>query len=489
MKDKVIWLVKLLVPAAVGIAIALMSPPDMLTPQAMAYMGVFVCVIAWLILDVVPDWAAVVAAMAAFVVFGVSNFAGAFAPFADTTMWLIIGAFGLAAVISKTGLLKRIAFHVLALFPENYKGQLSAVYATGVVISPLVPALVAKGAILAPLATVVSKSLGYAKSSKAATGMFCAAWISASIIGCAFLTGAAPCFIIIGMLPTDQQANWTVWLTWFQAASVWFIVITVLSYFAILLLYNPDRDEKGEAAAGAEAPKTEAAGAEKAPQAKGGFAKGQLAEMGPMSHDEKIACALLVLAFAGWMFGGSIGLNNAIVTLIVFALAGITGLLSKKDIGTRIPWSTVLFIGGVISLAAMISKLGIDKWLGAVMGPWIAPLAANPYLFVLMVCVLTYLLRYVVISNTATMAIFLAALSGVSVAAGINLWVLLFTCYMASNVWHFPFTSNVYVAVLGSTNGEICEHRDTLPMNYAYMVINLIACLASVPLWQMLGLL
>lgn len=489
MKDKIAVGLKLGIPIVVGIIIATLQPPEMLDHSAMVYMGIFECVIVWLIVDVMPDWAAVTIAMASFVVFGLTNLQGAFAPFADTTIWLVIGAFGLAAVVSKTGLLKRIAFFVSSLFPESYKGQVGALYTTGIVMSPLIPALVAKGAILAPLATAISKSLGYVKSSKAASGMFCAAWVSAGILGCAFLTGAAPCFIIIGMLPTDQQANWTVWMNWFLAAAVWFVVIAVLCYVAILVLYNPAKEKKaaGRKEANSDAGAA-ASSASTAPEIEHGFAKRQLREMGPMSREEKIAGALLVLALVGWVFGSNIGLSNVVVTLIVFALAGVTKLLTKNDVAERIPWGTVIFIGGVISLASLISKLGIDKWLGTVMGPFIQPFASNPYLFILLICVLTYLLRFAIISQTATMAIFLAALSGVAVASGINLWVLLFVCYMASHVWHFPFTNNVYVAVLGSTNGQICEHKDTLPMNWAYMAINLVACLASVPVWQMMGL-
>lgn len=480
MNKTVKWTLKLVIPIVIGIIIANLQPPEMLDRSAMIYMGIFECVLVWLILDVMPDWAAVVAGMAGFIVFGVGSMSTVLSPFSGGTIWLIIGAFGIAAFVTKSGLLKRLAYFVLSLFPENYKGQVGALYTTGVIMSPLIPALVAKGCILAPLANAVSKSLGYLRRSKAATGLFCAAWVSASILGHAFLTGAAPCFIIIGMLPSEQQAQWTDWLTWFFSAAVWFVVIAVLCYFAILKIYDPKKD-KG----------TESEGEQTEPAAvpEKGFAKKQLAEMGSMSRDEKMSAALLVIAFIGWIFGSNIGLSNAVVTIIIFMLAGATGLLTKSDVGERIPWSTVIFIGGIMSIADLISKLGIDKWLGTIIGPFVAPFASNPYLFVMLIVLLTYLMRVVIISQTATMAIFLAALSGVAVAAGVNLWVLLFVCYMSSNVWYFPFTHNVFVAVYGSTKGEMCEHKDTLPMNWAFMVINLIACLASVPVWQMMGLL
>ena len=301
--------------------------------------------------------------------------------------------------------------------------------------------------------------------------MFSATWIAAGILGCAFLSGAVPVFTILGFLSPEAQAHWT-WINWFLAAAVWLVVIAVLSYVAILFLYGP---KKGSA----DGEKT----LEK------GFAKQQLAELGPMSRDEKKAAGFLALALLGWIFGKQFGIDSGIWALVIMCLMAITGLMTKQDFTTRISWTTVVFIGGVFSLAAMITALGIDAWLAGILGPIVSPLAANPFIFVAVICIATYIMRLVVISQTATTAIFFASLGGICIATGIDPWVLLFTCYMSTLVWHFSFSNTTYVAALGSTNGELCDHKDTQPMNIAYMVINLVACVASVPVWQAMGML
>lgn len=473
MKFDIKTLVKIVIPALIGFAIAMVPPPEGLETAAMIYMGIFACSIIWLVLDVISDYVVVIIAMSAFVVFNVADLTTAFAPFAQSTVWLVIGAFAISGVIAKTGLLKRMAFHILKLFPENFRGQITALFATGFIMSPMIPSLTAKGAILAPFASSAAKALGYKKGSKAASGMFCAAWITAGILGCAFLSGAVPVYTILGFLDVEAQAQWT-WVHWFLAACVWLVVITVLSYLFIVFWYNP----KKEAA--------QADGEEVALEK--GFAKRQLAELGPMSRDEKVAGGLLALALLGWIFGSMIGLSSTIVALLVMALMAITGVMDKKDFATRISWTTVVFVGGVFSLAAMITKLGIDVWLAGILGPIVGPLAGNPYLFVAVICIATYLMRVVIISQTATTAIFFAALGGICIASGVDPWVLLFTCYMSTLVWHFSFSNTTYVAAIGSTNGEMVEHKDTQPMNIAYMAINLIACVASVPLWQLMGM-
>lgn len=461
---------QIIIPVIIGVVIAMLQPPAGLEQAAMIYMGIFVCAILWLVFNVIADYAVAVLALSLFVVFNVADLKTAFAPFASSSVWLVIGAFAISAAVAKCGLLKRIAFNILKLFPENFRGQISALFATGIIIAPMIPSLTAKSAILGSFSSAAAKALGYEKGSKASSGMFCATWIAAGILGCAFLSGAVPVFTILGFLDADAQATWT-WGKWFMAALVWLIVIAVLSYFFILSFYNPAKDKKFTAKA-----------------IDKGFAKSQLAELGPMSRDEKLAAVFLALALIGWIFGKQIGLDSAIVALIVMCLMAATGLLTPKDFTTKISWSTVVFIGGVFSLAAMITKLEINTWLAGLLSPVMAPLAANPYLFVAVICVATYILRLVVVSQTAVTAIFFAALGGICLATGIDPWVMLFTCYMSTLVWHFSFSNVTYIAAIGSTNGEMCEHKDTQPMNLAYMAINLVACVASVPVWQMMGM-
>ncbi|MDR3363022.1 MAG: anion permease [Desulfovibrio sp.] len=461
--------IQLLMPLALGIVIALLSPPEGLTIQAMIFMGIFVCAILWLTFEIIDDYIVVILAMSLFVVFNITPLRTVFAPFASSAVWLVIGAFGISVVVAKVGLLKRIAFAVLKLFPENFSGQILALLSTGLVISPLIPSLTAKASVLAPFSATAAVALGYGKSSKPAAGMFAAMWLSSGIFGCAFLSGAVPVFTILGFLPPEQQAEFT-WTYWLSATWVWLVILAVLSFFTIIFLFNPGRSNTGVIV-------------EK------GFAAKNLAALGPMSRDEKFAAFFLALALLGWMTGKWHRIDSGIWALVIMSLMATTGLMKRGDFGTKISWSTVFFIGGVFSLASMISVLKIDKWLATLLGPIMEPVFGNAFVLVPVLCVITYLVRCVVISQTATTAIFFASLGGLAQSSGVHAWVILFVCYMSTLVWHFSFTNTTYVAALGATGGEMVTHRDNQPMNIAYMIINIIACMVSIPLWSAMGLL
>lgn len=459
-------MLKIIFPAILGLIIALMTPPEGLEKAAMIFMGVFVCILIWLVLQVIDEHITVIIAMTLFVVFNVTDFKTAFAPFAGASVWLVIAAFGISAVVAKTGLLKRISFKILSWFPENYKGQIAALFASGLAISPLIPSLTAKSVILAPFSATASSSLGYQKGSNGSRGMFAAMWISSGIFGCAFLSGAIPVVTMLGFMPPETAAEFT-WVKWFASSWLWLLILGVLSFIAIMVVCNPKNDEV-------------AITTEK------GFAKKSLDALGVITREEKIAGVLLAAALLGWMTTQFHGIDSTSWALIILFLMAVFGLFNAQDF-KNLAWGTVFFVGGIFSLAALISQLKIHTWLGGIITPILGPLAGNPYLLIPVICIAVYIIRAVIISQTAVTALFYAALVGVTQAVGIHPFVLLFVTYMSTLVWHFSFTNVTYVAALGATGGDMVDHNDNQPMNIAFMVINLIACTASIPLWQIMG--
>ena len=263
----VVKLLKIIIPIIIAVLIAMIAPPEGLTVESMRFAGIFICLIIWMVLNVWPDFVITIVGLCAFVVFGVCSFGDAFSPFAGSSVWLVIGAFGLSAGVAKSGLLKRLSFMILKVFPENFQGQVTALFTTGLVISPLIPSLNAKAAILAPFSAQISESLGYEKGSKGARGLFGAMAIATTILGMAFYSGAVPVFTLIGMMPEEQQAGMS-WISWFSGTWLWLIIMLVLYFLAIIMLYKPAQGAK---------------------TAEKGLAKKQLEALGPMSRKEKIS--------------------------------------------------------------------------------------------------------------------------------------------------------------------------------------------------------
>jgi hypothetical protein len=83
----------------------------------------------------------------------------------------------------------------------------------------------------------------------------------------------------------------------------------------------------------------------------------------------------------------------------------------------------------------------------------------------------------------------LSRLAGAAGGGGIDPWVIALVALMACNGFFLPYQSTTYLALYHGTNGRLFDHRQARPMAIAYGVATLLALCASVPIWQMWGLL
>ncbi len=458
-------LLKIFIPAILAIIIANIAPPGELTVESMRFAGLFICMIIWMVLNVWPDFVITLVGLTACVVWKVADFGTVFAPFAGTSVWLVIGAFGISAGVAKSGLLKRLSYMILSVFPENFRGQVLALFSAGFVISPLIPSLNAKAAVLAPFSAQVSESLGYEKGSKGARGLFAVVTIMTTVVGMAFFSGAVPVATLIGMMPEDVAPTMH-WMSWFSGTWVWMVVVMVVCYIAIMVLYRPQ--SSGAAA-------------------QTGIAKSNLAALGKMTRDEKITAVLLAAALLGWMTTKLTGINATLVSMIVLLLMFITGVLKGPDFKNSIAWTSVVFIGTVYTLASMLSKMGWSSYLAQVLAPVLAPVASNIWLLVPVICIVVYVLRILVVSQTAAITIIWAIFGGICAQYGIHPFPILFTGYCATLVWHYAGNNVTFATCIAATNDKMVTFKDTFQMNIVFMVVNLLACMASIPVWKLLG--
>jgi DASS family divalent anion:Na+ symporter len=269
------------------------------------------------------------------------------------------------------------------------------------------------------------------------------------------------------MMPEELQAGFS-WMKWFAGTWLWLIIMIALCFIAIMALYRP-AGEKGKKAEGQ------------------GLAKQQLEALGPMTKHEKISAVLLVVGLLGWMTTKITGIDATLVALIVLLLLFITGVLEAGDFKNRIAWSSVVFIGCIYSLASLISKMGWSSYLAKVLAPVLSPIVSNIWILIPVLCIVVYIMRIVVISQTAAITIVYAIFGGICMEYGIHPWPILFTGYVATLVWHYAANNVTYATALAATNDEMVSFGDTFQMNVVYMIVNLIACTASIPVWMLLG--
>jgi DASS family divalent anion:Na+ symporter len=447
-----------------GLAVAYQSPPDSLSIQSMWGLGIITWAIINWIFDVLPEYVVAMLMCSGWVVFDVVPFKIAFEQFSNTNWWLLLSALGLGVAVSTSGLLQRMTLYVMRFFPATYKGQVLGLLITGVGIAPTIPSVTAKAAIMAPISLAMSDNMGYQHRSDGAAGLFsamyagfvssCPIFVSASFMG----------YMVIGFLPPEYHAQFT-WTYWLFCTIPWALIFLVGIYFALVLLYKPEDKE------------TEP----------GFFAK-QLTSLGPMSKNEKITLIVLSVTLLFWMTELVHGISSTLVAMISLCVLLGFNIYGRQDFRQKIPWDSIIFIGGIINLGSVLPYLNIDKWMGEAIGPYIIPLMSNPYLFVILLTITICLVRFVFVSMIATLTIFATLLIPFAAQAGINPWIVGFIILVSINVWIVNYQNSSYLTAYYATGGYMVKHSQVVKMSLAYILISLLGFFVCIPYWKLIGL-
>lgn len=129
------------------------------------------------------------------------------------------------------------------------------------------------------------------------------------------------------------------WGSWALAAIVpGLISLLVMTY----MIYKIDRSEITETPQAAQ------------------MAREELAKMGAISRDERVVCGTFALALVLWVTGSITHIDATVVALLGLALMLLFGALTWEDVlAERTGCDTLIWFGGVVGMATMLSKLGL----------------------------------------------------------------------------------------------------------------------------------
>ncbi len=465
MNKKVKFIVGLVLSLGAGIAISLIPPPEMLTRQAMVAMGIIVAAILLLTFETFPLFVTTILMCSALVLFKAAEFSVAFGAFAGTTFWLIIGVLGIGIAVNKSGLLKRVSYYALKLFPATFNGIVAALLGVGTILQPSMPSTSAKQSIMAPLAMGIGETLGFEKRSKPMAGLFNAMYVGWSITGTVFISASFLGYLFAGALPEDVRQQFS-WGRWFIAMIPWAVIIVLGNYLAITKIYKPEtkKDVTKE------------------------YINEQLKALGPITRDEKIVSIIMLITLALWITEGLTGISSTVTALLSLMAMLIAGVYTPKDFNTNMNWSLIFFIGGVLNISGVMSKLSITDWLGTIVEPLLGGLITKPYLFTLVLVVVLYLIRFVIVDLISPVILLTIVLTPVATSAGMSPWVVMMISYTSVCIWTTKYNnSNMLVGYAAAGGDENLDFKHVQVGAFAHLAVNLVALMVSIPYWQLLG--
>jgi L-tartrate/succinate antiporter len=389
-----------LVPLAVVLLLALMPPPAGLPQHAWWFFAIFAGVIVGLMLEPLPGAAigliGVTAAtlLAPWVLYGPAELAKAgFKPanaalswalsgFANTTVWLIFGAFMFALGYEKTGLGRRLALKLVQSMGRRTLTLGYAIAAADLLLAPFTPSNTARsGGTIFPVIRNLPPLYASLPNDPSARriGSYLM-WVAISttcVTSSMFLTAMAPNLLALELVhkTVGVDITWTLWLVAFAPAG---IVLLLLVPLVTWWLYPP------EVKAGDEVPR---------------WAAAELEKMGALTAKEIELTVLVVLALALWIFAGDV-VNATTVALIVISLMLMMGVVSWQDITeNRQAWNTLVWFATLVALAEGLSRVGFVKWFADTIAVHMA--GVSPMVAMLGLVMVFFVTHYLFASVTA----------------------------------------------------------------------------------------
>ncbi len=383
-----------------------------LTHQGKAALGLFLLAGIWWIFEVFPVGVTAVAIGIIQSFWMIRDTRVALTDFMDPSVWFIFGSLLVGAAFARTGLTRRLAFHMLTKIPEKTPIIYLGVFSMTAALT-LFMAHTAVAAAVFPLLLIVHNLYEPSgRPTRFGKGLYIGMAWTAGAGSIITLLGAARGAVAIGFFKelTGQQISFFT-ITHFMLPLG--VVMVLLLWGYVTLVFPP---EKKELPGLRERART------------------QYENLGPVTRKE-IATILIVAAMVAVLTLRSFvpamePIHKSAVILTAAMLFFLTNILSLKDL-EAVPWNVVLLFGGAMSIGFCLWQTGAAEWMAI---GWLSLLDTAPWLVFIMGVTFFVLIMTNFIMNVAAIAITLPVALVMAPYVGVEPEVVMFAALAAAGM-------------------------------------------------------
>ncbi len=415
----------------------------------------------WWVFNVVPPAYSTLFMLLGYLLLGLAGPDVVFHIWTLPLMWLIVGAFLIAAAVTKSGLAQRVAYFFMIRYATSYRSLIILTYVLGFVLSFLIPHPFPRALLMMSLVRAIIQKAGMNKADAASLGL--SVFVATTATSTILLTGDSTLNIAtVGFSGLNVS-----WLDWVKYMAVPGIASSLLMMGLHLLVFkqtgqvNIDRAE----------------------------IQREQQKLGSMSRDEIVSLLWVLAALILWATDFLHHIDPAWVALIVvvgLALPKVGDILDAKDISAGINWPIIFFVMGAFAIGSVSKTTGMAEWLAKVLMPTTP--SQNPYVFAALVGGVTMLIHMVLGSALACMSIVAPPLVHYATLAGWNPLFPALLIYTAVAIHYiFPFQHVTILLGQGETGGY--DTRQVLKYGIPLTIVALIVLIPiEVTWWKILGL-
>ena len=398
------------------------------------------------------------------VLFGVAAPEKAFSGFSSPSWFLVLGVFAITASISRTGLMYRLVLLIVRRFPPHYAMQTFALALSGLLLTPVIPSSNGRAALAGPLAATICETLRFRKGSRGAIGISLSCLLGFGHMSFMFMNGTATCFLALGLLPPDviSSVTWTFWLVSSLPLGCAYFMI---SFGMIMFLYRPKLERR----------------------TRGEVINAQLRALGPMTRQEKVSLATVIVSLVAFASQSLHQINGAWIAMVSFLILFASGILNEKSVRSDIDWNFLISFGALVGFGSLISSSGLTDIAAVKIRPWLLGVSGSPFIFLPLVSLATHLIRFA-LPLPAVLLVGILSIVPLSAAIGIHPFVIALVLLVSVNPWIVPYQNSIYLNMLESTEGKLFTHRQARPLACMQVGAALLAIIVAIPWWRYIGM-
>ncbi len=357
----------LIVLAATGLVLMTPTPPG-LSAEGHSALALFVFTGMILSLQPVPLPIAALLVPVAQVALGIDDTSGAFAPFADPVIYLILASLFLAEALRKHGLTRRLALYAIVWSRGHFHRLILLLIALTAFLSMWV-LNTATAAMLIPVAISIAQQVGDEEDArKFLAVLVLAIGYGASIGGIGTPMGSGENAIASGQL--TQVIPFT-FFNWIAYGLPMVVVLVPITWIMLLLAFRVPN-----------------ASLEVTPALR------ELVKARGLNGEQKEIIGVLGLSIFLWVAGAMIEhwlllpatlLSSATVAILAVALLSVEELIDWNDL-KGVNWGIIFVIGAGLTLGDALDKSGASAWIVGLVEPLLGGL---PYIAILALLVVS----------------------------------------------------------------------------------------------------
>jgi sodium-dependent dicarboxylate transporter 2/3/5 len=378
--------------------VLILPRPEGLSEEGQRALALFVFTGSILALEPAPLPIAALMVPICQIALGIDTAAGAFAPFGQPVLFLILGSLFLAEALRKHGLTRRMALWII-VFTRGHMRWLLLGMMVGTGLLSMWVLNTATAAVLIPVAiTIAQRVQPQEKAARALELLVLGIAISSSVGGMGTIMGSGENAIASGLL--DQEGGFG-FLDWMQYGVPIVLVLLPLSWLLLtwaIPLGSVSIDIQ--------------------PVLR------ELVRLGRLKGPEREILVVLAASVALWVTGASLEnvlnlpdtlLSSAVVAIGAVALLSIEEVVDWNDL-KGVNWGVFFVIGAGLTLGDALDKTGASAWFASILAP---SLEGLPYFVILTVLVMTGFALTQFMNNVTLGAILAPVLITLGEASGI----------------------------------------------------------------------